>query len=174
MSSLYTARFLTASSLTPRAITNSSQFMHDLCMDKKDFGDTTVIRGVRAYEARQRLIAARHGKGWSQQRLARETGWDLNKAASSQEVPGALSPARIANFEQGSRGIGFEAAESIARAFRNAGPSTWFMGLGTKKQAEHVAVEEGQGGVLIYEPTEDSPKGEIARPGPRGRLYRRP
>jgi transcriptional regulator with XRE-family HTH domain len=143
-------------------------------MTQKDFTDTTIIRGVRSFEARKRLIAARHGKGWSQQRLARETGWDLNKDASGQAVAGALSPARIANFEQGTRGIGFEAAESIARAFRDAGPSTWFMGLGTKKQAEHVAVEEGQGGVFIFEPPEDIPLPEIGRPRARGRGYRRP
>ena len=131
-------------SYTNAGITPKTGFKHNSCMAK--YTDTTIIRGMQAADARLRLKAAREARGWSQERLSQETGWEAGKAAEEQPR-GALSPSRIGNYEQGTRLIGLEEAEIFSNLFEV--PAPWFLGVVDRKEAEILAVGREQRGKIV-------------------------
>lgn len=99
--------------------------LHNLCMPNKD---------PIAKESGVRIRAARDRHGWSQEELARRTGWVDDKPDQAQ--PNALSPSRIGNFEQGTRRIRHEQARILERVLRQ--PAAYFMGLISEHEARVI------------------------------------
>lgn len=100
--------------------------VHTSCMADAD--PIAIERGAR-------LKRCRKGLGWTQDEMARETGW------LPEDPSNGLSPSRIANFEQGTRRIGHEEAETFQKLFEI--PSAYFMALIDKKEADILATLRG-------------------------------
>lgn len=133
---------------TVRSVTAGWPLVHNLCMSK--YTETTIIRGMRAADARNRLIAARKANGWSQKELAMKTGWIDDGRDAVKQPEGSLSPSQIGNFEQGTRSIGMEDAEILGRVFEV--PSAWFVGAVSKQEAEIIQAARGGKRGEIHEP----------------------
>lgn len=67
----------------------------------------------------------------TQKSLSTATGYRPRRAG--------LSPSQIANFEQGTRRIRFEQAESLAGVFTDF-PAAYFMGVVNKREAKLLMV----------------------------------
>lgn len=100
--------------------------LHTLCMAKVD---------PIARESGKRIRAARKRRGWSQEELARRTGWIQDKPTQAQ--PNALGPSRIGNFEQGTRRVGLEEARILERVLER--PAPYFMGVISEREAAVLA-----------------------------------
>lgn len=79
----------------------------------------------------QRVKAARNERQWSQKDLAQATGWTPEKPSQAQTA--ALSPSRIANFEQGTRRVGVEEAAILSRVLGY--PPPYWMGVISEQEA---------------------------------------
>lgn len=89
----------------------------------------------------QRLRICRKEKGWSQERLSKETGYQEGTRGVG------LGTSQIANFEQGTRGIGPDEAEILARIFKKyAGP--YYMGILDEQEAAVLATMRSQSKLL--------------------------
>lgn len=102
--------------------------LHNLCMpeqDKKAPPDKIALEGGR------RIVECRNERGMTQLELSKATGYRLHR--------GGLSPSQISNFEQGTRRIGHEEAELLARVFTDY-PAAYFMGLVDKREAKLLVV----------------------------------
>jgi len=84
----------------------------------------------------KRIRKARLQRQWSQEDLAMHTGWIASKPSRAQRT--ALSPSRIANFEQGTRRVGLEEAQILATAFGEL-PAPYWMGVITEQEAAVLA-----------------------------------
>lgn len=93
---------------------------------------TTEKRDPIALEMGRRLAECRDARGWTQAKLAAETGWTVEDAEAGQAK--GLSPSRIANYEQGLRRIGHEEAEIFGRIF--AKPAAYFLVVIDEHEAE--------------------------------------
>jgi transcriptional regulator with XRE-family HTH domain len=100
--------------------------LHNSCMPENDA--IAVERGAR-------LKRARKAKDWTQDQLARRTGWAPDRPT------GGLSPSRIANFEQGTRRIGHEEAAVFESVFQV--PAAYFMVLLDHREADIIATLRG-------------------------------
>lgn len=110
--------------------------VHTLCMSEK--GKNTPPDGV-AIAGGKRLVDCRKERGMTQSALSQATGYRIRK--------GGLSPSQISNFEQGTRRIGFEEAEILARVFPDY-PSAYFMGGLTKREARLIIALRAEGDPL--------------------------
>lgn len=101
--------------------------MHNLCMAHGNKSDRDSIAATSG----RRIVAARKAREWSQEALAEATGWTA--AQPSQAQPNALSPSRIANFEQGTRRVGVEEAAILSRVL--GFPPPYWMGVISEQEA---------------------------------------
>lgn len=74
-------------------------------------------------EMGRRIRAARLGHEWTQEDLAKATGW--RQADADNGRANGLSPSRIANYEQGTRRLDNEEADILSRIFGL--PSAYFL-----------------------------------------------
>ena len=88
-----------------------------------------------AIESGRRIRACRDRKGWTQDELAQRTGWNPDKPSRAQKS--ALSQSRIANFEQGTRRVGLEEGEILAKALGM--PAPYFMAVVNEREAAVLA-----------------------------------
>jgi transcriptional regulator with XRE-family HTH domain len=77
----------------------------------------------------KRIAQCREARGWSQKELSQRTGY--------RPLKDGLSPQRISNFEQGTRRVRLEEAETIAAVFTEF-PAAYFMGAIDEKEARVV------------------------------------
>lgn len=85
-------------------------------------GDPTDPVGL---EMGRRIRSERAARKWTQEDLAKATGWRQSEA--DEGTAKGLSPSRIANYEQGTRRIDNEEAEILASIFGL--PSAYFLGV---------------------------------------------
>lgn len=123
---------------TSRSVTAKAAALHTSCMGRKT-KKTTKIDPL-AIESGTRIRECRVEKGWRQEDVAAATGW--NPDLPAREQPDTLSATRIANFEQGTRRVGFEEALILSRALGR--PAAYFMGVITNQQANVIAAMEQQ------------------------------
>lgn len=83
-----------------------------------------------AMRSGKRIRACRQEHGWSQEELAKQTGYVVDETKV-----GASSPSSIGMYEQGRRRIGFEEAEVFAKLFPEWPHPAYFMGVITDKEA---------------------------------------
>jgi transcriptional regulator with XRE-family HTH domain len=83
--------------------------------------------------------------GWTQTDLAKATGWSEAKSEAG------LSPSRIANFEQGTRRIGHEEAETFERVFGI--PAAYFLDMLDAKEASVIGTLRGLRPRVELDPT---------------------
>ncbi|HZP86621.1 MAG TPA: helix-turn-helix transcriptional regulator [Burkholderiales bacterium] len=103
--------------------------MHTLCMGGKTTnGPHDAVAALSA----ERIKKFRERARLTQAELARRTGWDESKADTEQQQ--ALSPSRIANYEQATRRVGFEEGEVFAKIFGM--PAAYFMGAISEIEAQ--------------------------------------
>lgn len=110
--------------------------LHNACMPDTD--SVAAERGSRLRQCRKAL-------GWTQIDLAQATGWSEKRPSEG------LSPSRIANFEQGTRRLGHEEAETFEIVFGY--PAAYFMGMLTAKEAGAIALLRGLQPKLELDPT---------------------
>lgn len=121
-----------AAHYTFSAVTCVSAPLHYLCMTdikKRGADHTAQLSG-------QRIRAARDARGWTQEQLARQTGWVTHEPSRAQRS--ALAPSRIANFEQGTRRVGLEEAQILAATFGDF-PAPYWMGVISEQEAAVLA-----------------------------------
>lgn len=85
-----------------------------------------------AKEMGQRIAAARKERGWTQDRLAHETGW--RQADADHGRARGLSPSRLGNYEQGTRRLDVEEAEILSGVFGL--PAAYFLAAITRYEAD--------------------------------------
>lgn len=100
--------------------------LHTLCM-----ADVDLI----AKESGRRIRAERKRHGWSQDELARRTGWNPDRPTQAQA--NSLAPSRIGNFEQGTRRVGLEEARILERVLGR--PAPYFMAVISEREAAVIA-----------------------------------
>jgi transcriptional regulator with XRE-family HTH domain len=86
-------------------------------------------------EMGRRIAGQRVSRGWTQRRLAEETGWKQEDADVGRAQ--GLSPSRIANYEQGERRIDLEEAEIFARIFDGL-TSAYFLGALDERESRVI------------------------------------
>lgn len=91
-----------------------------------------------AIESGRRIRECRDAAGLTQTELAVKTGFLKNRDT---QPKGALTPSRIGNYEQGTRRVGWEEAQTLARIFP-AYPPAYFMGVITEREARVLAAME--------------------------------
>lgn len=125
------------SAYTFRAVICPGAALHNLWMvNARKKGPDLV-----ALQAGERIKKARNARGWSQKELAKRTGWVSHKPSQAQ--PKALAPSRIANFEQGTRRVGYEEAQILAEAFAEMPPAYWMGIVSDQEGAVLAAMRHG-------------------------------
>lgn len=100
---------------------------HNSCVAKKTGKDAKDPLDV---EMGQRMRRAREARGWSQERLAAETGYK-----EDQPVPrGAMHPSTVAMCERGERRVQIEDAQTLSRIFEL--PAAYWLALIDQYEAE--------------------------------------
>ncbi len=112
---------------TKRSVTSAPPFLHTFGMARDNKSDRDLIAALSG----RRIAAARKLRQWSQGELAEATGW--TEAKPSQAQRNALSPSRIANFEQGTRRVGIEEAAILSRVLGY--PPPYWMGVVSEQEA---------------------------------------
>lgn len=110
-------------------VDNSPQ--HTLCMVKQGVANTDPVAALSG----KRIREGREARNWTQEDLAKATGWVPDKPSRAQKA--ALSHSRIANFEQGTRRVGLEEAQILAGALGM--PAPYFMGVISDQEAAVLA-----------------------------------
>lgn len=105
--------------------------MHTLCMARENKSSRDPI----ALLSGKRIREARKARGMSQEELSKATGWTALKPSQAQRQ--ALSPTRIANFEQGTRRVGVEEADILSRVL--GFPLPYWMGVVSEQEATVLA-----------------------------------
>jgi transcriptional regulator with XRE-family HTH domain len=111
--------------------------LHASCMAKKS--PKKPVDPV-AKEMARRIKEYREARNWTQEELARATGWtqdDDDNGASK-----GLSPSRIGNYEQGTRRLGVEEAEILCAVF--GPPSGYFLTVLDEHEAMVLTVVRQQ------------------------------
>lgn len=103
--------------------------------------DNDVVAAERGFRLRQ----CRKALEWTQTDLAQATGWSAQRPAKG------LSPSRIANFEQGTRRLGHEEAETLESVFGY--PAAYFMAMLDAKEAGAIALLRGLRPKIDLDPT---------------------
>lgn len=147
---------------TNRSVTDSLARLHNLCMARKREKPKTGTIDETAKLSGQRIRDARERRGWTQEQLAKETGWTDTKPSRAQ--PTALAPSRIANFEQGTRRVGLEEAEILARTFRDY-PAPYWMGVISEQEGAVIAAMRQGSQPLSPSPRPLPPTGQIPMRG---------
>ena len=115
------------------AVTRVTARLHNLCMAKPkkrlQLDHVAICSG-------ERIRKAREAHGWTQKEMAVRTGWVKHRP--SQDQKSALSPSRIANFEQGTRRVGHEEAQILATLFVSF-PAPYWMGVLSEQEAAVIA-----------------------------------
>lgn len=75
-------------------------------------------------------------RDWTQEELSKRTGWTAARPSRAQK--NALAASRLANFEQGTRRVGLEEAEILARVFGDL-PAPYWMGVISEQEAAVLA-----------------------------------
>lgn len=83
-------------------------------------------------EMGRRIRRERSAREWTQEDLAKATGWRQSDADEGRAR--GLSPSRIANYEQGTRRIDIEEAEILATVFSL--PSAYFLAAVSAHEAQ--------------------------------------
>jgi transcriptional regulator with XRE-family HTH domain len=96
---------------------------HNLCVTKKK-----AAKNALDIEMGRRLRKARKSRGWSQEKLARETGWEEDHPARG------IHPSSVAMYERGSRRVPIEAAQILSRIFGL--PPAYWLGLIDEYEAD--------------------------------------
>jgi transcriptional regulator with XRE-family HTH domain len=109
---------------------------HNLCMAKQGVAGSDEVAAVSG----RRIREGREARKWTQEQLATATGWVPDKPSRAQKT--ALSMSRIANFEQGTRRVGYEEAEIFARVLGM--PAPYYMGVITDQEAAVLAALRGK------------------------------
>lgn len=81
-------------------------------------------------EMGRRLCEARKKRGWSQERLAAETGWKVDKPVPK----GAMHPSSVAMYERGERRLPIEIAQTLSGVFGL--PTPYWLGVIDEYEAE--------------------------------------
>lgn len=89
----------------------------------------------------KRIREGREARHWTQEELAKATGWTADRPSRAQK--NALSQSRIANFEQGTRRVGLEEAQILALVLGK--PAPYFMGVVTDQEAAVLAAMRTDG-----------------------------
>jgi transcriptional regulator with XRE-family HTH domain len=89
-----------------------------------------------ALECGKRVAECRKAVDLTQEQLSKATGYRPRRSG--------LSPSQIGNFEQGTRRIGYEEAEILARVFPEY-PAPYFMGVLDKREAKVLLVLRTEG-----------------------------
>lgn len=76
----------------------------------------------------RRLRKAREAREWSQEKLAGETGWELDRPAKG------IHPSSVAMYERGERRIPIEAAIAFSQIFGL--PTAYWLGLIDQYEAD--------------------------------------
>jgi transcriptional regulator with XRE-family HTH domain len=108
---------------------NSPQ--HTLCMAKQGVANMDPVAALSG----KRIREGREARSWTQEDLAKATGWMPDKPSRAQKQ--SLSQSRIANFEQGTRRVGLEEAQILAEALGM--PAPYFMGVISDQEAAVLA-----------------------------------
>lgn len=111
--------------------------LHTLCMAKQGVASMDPVATLSG----KRIREGREAKKWTQEELAKATGWTADKPSRAQKS--ALSQSRIANFEQGTRRVGLEEAQILAVVLGR--PAPYFMGVVTEQEAAVLAAMRTDG-----------------------------
>jgi transcriptional regulator with XRE-family HTH domain len=114
---------------TVRSVTGVGLLSHNLCMANDPI----------AVDSGARIRRCRSIANWTQRQLATETGWSPDLPDGEQ--PDALSPSRIANFEQGTRRVRHEEARILERVFHI--PAAYFLAAIDQKESDVIAALRG-------------------------------
>lgn len=109
----------------------NSTSLHTLCMAKQGVAKLDAVAALSG----KRIRECREVKKWTQEELAKATGWTASRPSRAQRT--ALSPSRIANFEQGARRVGLEEAQILASALER--PAPYFMGVISERESAVLA-----------------------------------
>jgi transcriptional regulator with XRE-family HTH domain len=123
---------------------------HNLCMAKQGVVSPDEVAAASG----QRIREGREAKKWTQEQLAKATGWNPDKPSRAQKT--ALSMSRIANFEQGTRRVGYEEAEIFERVLGM--PAPYYMGVITDQEAAVLAALRGK-----QDPFPQTPVNQVTR-----------
>lgn len=81
-------------------------------------------------EMGRRLREARERRQWSQEKLAVETGWKIDKPVPT----GAMHPSSVAMYERGERRLPIEIAQTLSRIFEL--PTAYWLAVVDEYEAE--------------------------------------
>lgn len=100
---------------------------HNPCVTDKNGKDA---RDPLDMEMGRRLRLAREARGWSQEKMAEQSGWKPDKP-----VPrGAMHPSSVAMYERGERRLPIEIAQTLSRVFEL--PTPYWLAVIDEYEAE--------------------------------------